>query len=132
MSLFINNTPCIFQNKQIKVISVDPCNKNINGNTVLINYTNVAKADSATNTANKVYYRGQLLCHCKSFFAKSSGDEDGDLLGLYSKTNCGKAEFITHSVNVFIEGNNAVRHGDLMVSNQRNSLPAPVMNLTQK
>ncbi len=132
MTLFINNMPCIFKNKQIKVISVDPCNKNINGDSVLINYTNVAKADDAENTAKKVYYQGQALCHCETYFSKSSGDEDGDLRGLYSKTNCGKAEFITHSVNVFIEGINAVRHGDLMVTNQRNSLPAPVINLSQK
>jgi hypothetical protein len=37
-----------------------------------------------------------------------------------------KAEFITFSNNVFIEGIPAVRQTDLMVSNNRNTPPAPL------
>jgi uncharacterized Zn-binding protein involved in type VI secretion len=39
----------------------------------------------------------------------------------------GKAEFITASSNVFIEGVAAVRQGDMMVSNNRNTAPMPLM-----
>lgn len=39
----------------------------------------------------------------------------------------GMAEFISSSTNVFIEGMPAVRQGDLMVSNNKNTPPMPLV-----
>ncbi len=47
-------------------------------------------------------------------------------LGIRGGTIAGKAEFITGSPNVFIEGIPAVRQGDMMVSNNCNTAPMPL------
>ena len=59
-------------------------------------------------------------CHKDSIFTTSSG-------GVRTGTIKGKAEFITASPNVMIEGVPAVRQGDLMTSNNRNTPPMPLM-----
>ncbi len=90
-------------------------------------YRNVAKSADAAQTAGTVFINGQPACHKDSIFATSSGDEGGSCGGIRSGTIKGKAEFITASPNVMIEGIPAVRQGDLMVSNNRNTPPMPLM-----
>lgn len=90
-------------------------------------YTNVARSADAAKTASTVFINGHPVCHKGSIFAVSSGDEAGTCGGVSSGTIKGKAEFITASNNVFIEGMPAVRQGDLMVSNNRNTPPLPLM-----
>ena len=89
-------------------------------------YNNVAKSEDAAQTAHSVFVNGQPICHKKSIFSKSTGDEAGDQKGQKSGTIQGKAEFITASSNILIEGIPAVRDKDLMVSNNRNTPPAPL------
>lgn len=93
-------------------------------------YCNIAKSTDAANTANNVFINGHPACHQQSIFAKSTGDEPGFYGGIHSGSIQGKAEFITASPNVFIEGIAAVRNGDLMVSNNRNTFPAPLIQLS--
>jgi len=90
-------------------------------------YVNIAKSSDASATATTVFINGHPACHKNSIFAKSRGDEAGNHLGVSSQSIQGKAEFITASANVYIEGIAAVRHGDLMVSNNRNTTPAPLV-----
>lgn len=90
-------------------------------------YCNIAKSADAAHTANSVFVNNNPVCHQQSIFTKSSGDEPGIYGGIRSGTIQGKAEFITASSNVFIEGVAAVRAGDLMVSNNRNTFPAPLV-----
>ena len=90
-------------------------------------YTNVAKSADAAKTASTVYVNGHPICHKGSNFAVSTGDEGGSCGGVGSGTIKGKAEFITASNNVLIEGQPAVRQGDIMVSNNRNTPPVPLM-----
>jgi len=89
-----------------------------------VTYNNIAKSADADNGATTVFVNGNPICHKNSIFSKSTGDENGDHKGRNSKTIQGKAEFVTASTNVFIEGIQAVRQGDLMVSNNRNTPPA--------
>ena len=90
-------------------------------------FTNRARSGDASGTAGTVLVNGNPVCHKDSIFARSSGDEAGNCGGVRSGTIKGKAEFITFSPNVFIEGKPAVRQFDLMVSNNRNTPPMPLM-----
>jgi len=90
-------------------------------------YSNVARSEHAEHTASSVKIHGHPACHAKSIFSHSSGDEAGRCGGVASGTTRGKAEFLTHSPDVFFEGEPAVRQFDLMVSNHRNSAPMPLM-----
>ena len=89
-----------------------------------VTYTNIAKSTDAAQTAHSVFVNGHPLCHKKSVFSKSTGDEAGDHKGQKSGTIQGKAEFISASPNILIEGIPAVRDKDRMVSNNRNTPPA--------
>lgn len=89
-------------------------------------YTNIAVSANSAKTAGTVIVNGNPACNKDSIFAVSSGDEPGSCGGVSSGTIKQKAEFITFSNNVFIEGKPAVRQNDLMVSNNRNTPPAPV------
>ena len=89
-------------------------------------YTNIAVSSNSAKTAGSVIVNGNPACNKDSIFAVSTGDEPGSCGGTSSGTIKQKAEFITFSNNVYIEGKPAVRQNDLMVSNNRNTPPAPV------
>ncbi|MDX1802922.1 MAG: DUF4150 domain-containing protein [Alcanivorax sp.] len=91
-----------------------------------IPYSNVAMSSDAAGTASSVRVNSNPVCHVASTFAKSSGDMAGTCGGILSGTIAGQAEFITFSPNVFVEGQPAVRQNDMMVSNMRNTAPAPL------
>jgi len=57
----------------------------------------------------------------------SSGDEAGALLGVASNKIKGKAEFVNFSFDVKFEGKNVPRAFDLMLHNDKNTPPFPVM-----
>jgi hypothetical protein len=90
-------------------------------------YTNLAQSSDAAKTAASVNINGNPACIKSSIFSKSTGDQPGRCGGVSSGTIKGKAEFITASPNVMIEGESAVRQFDLMISNNRNTPPAPLM-----
>lgn len=89
-------------------------------------YTNIARSGDSAKTAGTVIVNGNPACKQDSIFAVSTGDEPGSCGGVSSGTIKQKAEFITWSNNVFFEGKPATRLQDLMVSNNRNTPPAPV------
>lgn len=122
MTLFINNRSAVHKDSKGTVVTKDIC---LTGpNQVPISYLNVAKSADAANTACSVFANGNPLCHKNSIFSSSSGDEAGDHKGVISGTIKGQAEFLTASLNVYIENIPAVRQGELMVSNNRNTTPA--------
>lgn len=57
----------------------------------------------------------------------STGDEAGALLGVASNKIKGKAEFVNFSFDVKIEGKNVPRAFDLMLHNDKNTPPAPLL-----
>ncbi|RFA24306.1 hypothetical protein CAI21_22200, partial [Alkalilimnicola ehrlichii] len=90
-------------------------------------YANVAQSKDAAKTAGTVKINGHPVCTKASVFSKSTGNEPGRKGGVLSGTTQGQAEFLTASPNVLIEGVRAVRAHDLMVSNNQNTPPAPLM-----
>lgn len=123
-NVLINHRPCVHRGSEQQVITQDVCYTTIHY--IAIAYTNVAKSSSAINTARDVFINNHPACHQGSQFANSRGDEAGTYRGIHSATIEGRAEFLTGSSNVFIEGQPAVRSGDLMISNNRNSNIAPL------
>lgn len=90
-------------------------------------YPNVAKSSDAAKTAKKVYADGEQLCVEDSNFSTSTGDEPGSIGGIISGTTKGKAEFINYSFDVKAEGKNVPRALDLMLHNNKNTPPFPVL-----
>ena len=108
-----------------RVLSLDVC---LTGpQHIPIPYCNCAQSKNAQHTASHVFINGHPVCHFRSTFAISHGDELGRHGGIRSGTTGGKATFITHAMNVWIEGQPAVRHLDWMVSNNHNTPPSPLI-----
>jgi len=124
-NIAINNLTAVHAGSNGTLTTVDICNTPPYCRSVA--YTNIAKSADATMTATSVFVNGNPICHAKSIFAVSTGDEAGSCGGVISGTVKGMAEFITFSPNVFIEGFPAVRQTDMMVSNMKNTPPAPLM-----
>jgi hypothetical protein len=57
----------------------------------------------------------------------SSGDEAGSLLGVASNKIKGKAEFVNFSFDVQIDGKNVPRAMDMMLHNDKNTPPVPLI-----
>jgi uncharacterized Zn-binding protein involved in type VI secretion len=125
-NVLINGRTAVHAGSQGTLVTVDVCLTKIGKKTVPISYTNVARSADAAKTASTVFINGNPVCHQKSIFAVSTGDEPGNRLGVVSGTIKGKAEFVTGSPNVLIEGVPAVRQGDMMVSNNGNTAPMPL------
>ena len=70
---------------------------------------------------------GKPICVRDSNFSTSTGDEAGTLFGIISNRNKGKAEFVNFSFDVQFEGKNVPRSFDLMLHNDKNTPPFPVL-----
>ena len=93
---------------------------------VPVPYPNTAMATDTSNGSKKVKIGGkEIMLKNQSFFKKSTGDEAGVASKnvLLSSTNRGKAYFNMWSMNVKIEGKNAVRHLDLTTNNHMSTMP---------
>jgi hypothetical protein len=87
---------------------------------VPIPYPNTGMASDASEGSKTVQISGQeIMLKDKSCFKKSSGDEAGSApkKGMITSKNMGKVYFAAWSMDVKIEGENAVRHLDLMTHN---------------
>ena len=94
---------------------------------VPIPYPNIAKSGDSDKTAKKVKTDGKPVCIKTSNFKTSTGDEPGSLKGIVSNKTKGKAEFINYSFDVKVEGKNVPRAMDLMLHNDKNTPPVPVL-----
>ena len=71
---------------------------------------------------------GNPLCVKDSNFMMSTGDEAGSAGGgVASNKIKGKAEFVNFSFDVKVEGKNVPRALDLMLHNDKNTPPAPLL-----
>jgi hypothetical protein len=70
---------------------------------------------------------GNPTCVADSNFMMSTGDEAGSLLGIASNKIKGKAEFVNYSFDVKFEGKGVARALDLMLHNDKNTPPFPVV-----
>lgn len=94
---------------------------------VPIPYPNIARSSDTAQGAKKVSCDGNPVCIKDSNFKMSTGDEAGSLFGVASSKVKGKAEFINFSFDVQIEGKNVSRAMDMMLHNDKNTPPVPVM-----
>ncbi len=126
-NVLINGRTAVHAGSGGVLTTVDVCLTKVGKAVVPIPYTNIARSEDAAQTASTVFINGHPVCHKNSIFAKSSGDEPGNRKGIKSGTITEKAEFVTASSNVYIEGIAAVRQGDYMVSNNANTAPMPLV-----
>lgn len=94
---------------------------------VPIPYPNIAKSGDSAKGAKKVKCDGNPVCVKDSNFMMSTGDEAGSLMGVASNKIKGKAEFVNFSFDVQIEGKGVPRAFDLMLHNDKNTPPVPLL-----
>lgn len=94
---------------------------------VPIPYPNVAMASDSDKTSKQVKCDGNPICLSDSNFKMSTGDEAGSNNGVASGKIKGKAEFVLYSFDVKVEGKNVPRALDIMLHNDKNTPPAPLI-----
>jgi hypothetical protein len=95
---------------------------------VPIPYPNIAKSGDTASGTKKVKAEGKPICTKDSNFSMSTGDEAGSAGGgMLSSKIKGKAEFVNFSFDVQFEGKNVPRSLDLMLHNDKNTPPFPVL-----
>jgi hypothetical protein len=92
-----------------------------------IPYPNIAKSSDTAKGTKNVKCDGNPVCVKDSNFSTSTGDEAGSVGGVVSSKTKGKAEFILFSFDVKFEGKNVSRAFDLMLHNDKNTPPFPVL-----
>lgn len=105
----------------------DVCKTPTPAGPVPIPYPNVAKSSDSSQTAKTVKCDGNPVCVKDSNFMTSTGDEAGSAMGVASNKIKGKAEFVNFSFDVKVEGKNVPRAFDLMLHNDKNTPPFPVI-----
>jgi Domain of unknown function (DUF4150) len=95
---------------------------------VPIPYPNIAQSSDTADGSETVKCDGNPICLKDSNFSTSTGDEAGTAGGgvISSKTK-GKAEFVNFSFDVKIEGKSVARALDLMLHNDKNTPPFPLV-----
>jgi len=95
---------------------------------VPIPYPNIAMSSDTAKGTKKVKCDGQSTCVKDSNFKMSTGDEGGTAGGgMVSGKIKGKAEFVMFSFDVKFEGKNVCRAFDIMLHNDKNTPPFPVL-----
>lgn len=97
------------------------------GSPIPIPYPNIALSSDSAKGAKKVKADGNPVLHKDSNFSRSSGDEPGTSKGVVSAKVMGKAEFVTFSMDVKVEGKQISRALDLMLHNDKNTPPFPLI-----
>lgn len=92
-----------------------------------IPYPNIAQSGDTDKGSKTVKCDKKPICLKDSNFKTSVGDEAGVNKGVASGTTKGKAEFINYSFDVKVEGKNVARAFDLMLHNNKNTPPFPVI-----
>jgi hypothetical protein len=105
----------------------DVCKTPTPAGPVPIPYPNIAQSADTAQGATTVKCDGSPVCVKDSNFKMSSGDEAGSAGGVASSKIKGKAEFVNFSFDVKFEGKNVPRAFDLMLHNDKNTPPFPVL-----
>lgn len=93
-----------------------------------IPYPNIAKSSDTAKGSKSVKCDGNPICLKDSNFFISTGDEAGTAGGgVVSNKIKGKAEFVNFSFDVKFEGKGVARAFDLMLHNDKNTPPFPVL-----
>jgi len=85
---------------------------------VPIPYPNVAKSSDTAQGSKDVKMDGNPIMLQGSNFSMSTGDEAGSVGGVVSGQIKGKAEFVSFSFDVMVEGKPVPRQADMMIQNK--------------
>lgn len=108
----------------------DVCNTPSPAGPVPIPYPNIAMSTDTAQGTTKVKADGNPVCIQTSNFKMSSGDEAGSAGGgVVSAKIKGKAEFVNYSFDTKFEGKGVPRAFDLMLHNDKNTPPFPVLQI---
>lgn len=106
----------------------DVCKTPTPAGPIPIPYPNIAQSSDTAKGSKKVKCDGNPICLKDSNFRMSTGDEAGNAGGgVASNKFKGKAEFVNYSFDVKVEGKNVARAFDLMLHNDKNTPPFPVL-----
>jgi hypothetical protein len=93
-----------------------------------IPYPNIAMSSDTAKGTKKVKCDGNPVCVKDSNFSTSTGDEAGTAGGgVASNKTKGKAEFVMASMDVKFEGKDVCRAFDIMLHNDKNTPPFPLL-----
>ena len=106
----------------------DVCKTPTPAGPVPIPYPNIAQSSDTASGTTKVKCDGQSTCVKDSNFSMYTGDEAGSAGGGVASSKIkGKAEFVLFSMDVKFEGKNVPRAFDIMLHNDKNTPPMPVL-----
>lgn len=105
----------------------DVCKTPTPAGPIPIPYPNIAMSSDTDKGTKKVKCDGNPVCVKDSNFKMSTGDEAGSAGGIISGKTKGKAEFVLYSFDVKFEGKNVARAFDIMLHNDKNTPPFPVL-----
>jgi hypothetical protein len=104
----------------------DVCKTPTPAGPIPIPYPNIAQSQDTSNGSKTVKMDGQPIMIDGACFAVSTGDEAGSAGGgVVSNTIKGKAEFVSYSFDVKVDGKNVCRLADLMVLNKQSAPNTP-------
>lgn len=128
VTVSVNKRTVVHKGSNGKSIATnDVCMTPMGPSSMPVPYPNMAQSSDMENGARTVFADGHPMGHEESYFCKSTGDEAGSNKGVASGTIQGKAEFVSFSFDVTIEGKGVVRAFDQMVHNNRNTPPTNLL-----
>jgi hypothetical protein len=125
----VNNLSVVHKDSSgVTIAFPDVCKTPTPAGPVPIPYPNIAKSSDTADGSQTVKCDGNPICLKDSNFRMSTGDEAGSAGGgVVSNKIKGKAEFVNFSFDVKVEGKNVARAFDLMLHNDKNTPPFPVL-----
>jgi len=124
----VNNLSVVHKGSSgITIAFPDVCKTPSPAGPIPIPYPNIAKSSDTDKGTKKVKCDGNPVCVKDSNFKTSMGDEVGSAGGIISSKTKGKAEFVNFSFDVKFEGKNVARAFDLMLHNDKNTPPFPLL-----
>ena len=112
----------------ITIAFPDVCKTPTPAGPIPIPYPNIALSSDTDKGTKKVTCDGNPVCVKDSNFKISTGDEAGTAGGgIISAKTKGIAEFVNYSFDVKFEGKNVCRAFDLMLHNNKNTPPFPLL-----
>ena len=129
VSVGVNNLSVVHKDSGgVTIAFPDVCKTPSPAGPIPIPYPNIAKSSDTASGTTKVKCDGNPVCVKDSNFSMSTGDEAGSAGGgVVSNKIKGKAEFVNFSFDVKFEGKNVARAFDLMLHNDKNTPPFPLL-----
>src|SRR5215813_8452703 len=128
VTIGVNNLSVVHKDSNgVTIAFPDVCKTPSPAGPVPIPCPNIAQSSDTASGSSTVKCDGNPVCLKDSNFSTSTGDEAGSVGGVASGTTKGKAEFVNFSFDTTFDGKNVARAMDLMLHNNKNTPPFPVI-----